>query len=232
MKTIISAEKEILNLAAVHIKRTVSNKSDAVLALCGGRTVQGLYTLLMDMYKREEISFSAVRIFAVTDFVDAPESLRAKKQLYDDFFSKTDLKPDNFFFPEPESAEKYDELIESCGGIDLAVLGIGENAHIGYNEPATPFASVSHVQKLTDATKRQLEKQFKTAEKLPERAVTMGIKTITQSRDILLLASGEEKSQAVHKMLYGRNDSVVPAAFLQIPLNVTVYLDEAASSLI
>ena len=229
MKTIISAEKETINLAAEHIKGKLQEKSDTVLALCCGRSVRGLYARLLDMYSAGELSFSQARIFALTEFLDAPYNMSSRKQIYDDYFSKTDLKPENFIVPDVLNPEHYDALIENTGGIDLAVLGIGENGHIGYNEPATPFASMCHVQKLTDATRRQLEKLHESRQ-IPERAFTMGIKTITQARDIVLLAFSEEKSQAVHKMLYGRNDSAVPAAFLQIPLNVTLYLDEEASS--
>lgn len=229
MKTIISAKNEITELVAARIKKLLGEKHNAVLALCGGRSVRCLYARLTEMCRAGEISFSGVRVFAVTELMEVPEEMSCYKTIFTDFLAYTDIKADNVWFPAPESPEKYDELIESCGGIDLAVLGIGENAHIGYNEPATPFSSLCHVQKLTDATKRQLEKQFGNS-RLPEKAITMGIKTITQARDIAVLAFGEEKSKAVHKMLYGRNDSVVPAAFLQIPLNVTVYLDEAASS--
>lgn len=230
MKTIISAENQILDAAAAQIKKTLLVRKNAVLALAGGRSVRGLYERLLRMYDCGEISFAGVRALALTELLDVPENMSCRKVILENFLCKTDISTANVHFPDPEHPEHYEELIAECGGIDIAVLGIGENAHIGYNEPATPFASVTHVQKLTDATRHQLEKQHPYAEKLPEKAVTMGIKTITQARDIIVLAMGEDKSQAVHKMLYGRNDSVAPAAFLQIPLNVNVYLDEAASS--
>lgn len=229
MKTIISEKNEIFDLAASRIKALMDNKPDAVLALCGGRSVQGLYERLLGLHLDGELSFSRGRVFAVSELLDVPEHMRCHKTIFEDFLSRTDIKSENVHFPDIEDMDAYERHIESVGGIDLAVLGIGENAHIGYNEPATPFSSLCHVQKLTDATKRQLEKQYGAAF-IPERAFTMGIKTITQAGDIMLLAFGEEKADAVHKMLYGRNDSVVPAAFLQIPMNVTVYLDEPASS--
>ena len=110
------------------------------------------------------------------------------------------------------------------------MIGIGHNGHIGYNEPGTPFDSLTRIQILAPATRRQLADTFGGEEKVPEKAVTMGIKTITGARDIAVLAFGEDKAAAVFEMLYARDDSVIPAAFLQIPVNVTVYLDEAASS--
>ena len=129
-----------------------------------------------------------------------------------------------------EFSEEYDRLIESLGGLDLAVLGIGQDAHIGYNEPATPFDSYTHVQKLTDRTKRQLSERGYTKENMPEYAVTMGIKTLTEARNIILLAGGEDKAAAVFEMVYGKTITYIPASFLQIPTEVTVYLDTAAAS--
>ena len=110
------------------------------------------------------------------------------------------------------------------------MLGIGANAHIGFNEPAVAYNTLSHRQKLTDATKRQNAPVFGSAEAVPEYGYTMGIYTLVWAAEIMVLAFGAEKADAVHKMLYGRNDSSVPAAFLQIPRDVTVYLDEEAAS--
>ena len=131
-----------------------------------------------------------------------------------------DVSEENCFFPDAAAPEEYDRLIESLGGLDLAVLGIGQDAHIGYNEPATPFDSYTHVQKLTDRTK----------ENMPEYAVTMGIKTLTEARNIILLAGGEDKAAAVFEMVYGKTITYIPASFLQITTEVTVYHDTAAAS--
>ena len=145
------------------------------------------------------------------------------------FLEKTDIRPENCFFPDPDTPEAYDRMIDELGGIDLAVLGIGENCHIGYNEPGTLFESRTHVQKLTDRTKRQLLKRGFAEAEMPGQAVTMGIKTLTDAREILLLAGGADKAAAVYQMHYAKTTSYIPAAFLQIPLNVTVLLDEAAA---
>ena len=120
--------------------------------------------------------------------------------------------------------------IAAAGGLDLAVLGLGDNAHIGYNEPGTPFDSRTHVQKLTERTKRQLLKRGFTDKDMPDLAVTMGIRSLTEARGILLLASGAEKAAAVYQMLYAKTTSYIPAAFLQIPSDVTVLLDREASA--
>ena len=230
MKTIISDKKSSQMRIAERISRLIKEKPDAVLALAGGRSVQGLYEALLEMHRSGKLSFAGVRVFAVAEYVDAEAAHSHRRTIYEDFLAHTDIAPENCFFPKAEECEEYERLIEAAGGIDLAVLGLGENAHIGYNEPATPFSSLTHVQKLTDATKRQNLAIFGAYDRVPEKAVTMGIKTIISAKEIFVLAFGESKAQAVHKMLYGRNDSVIPAAFLQIPMNVTAWLDEAASS--
>lgn len=230
MKTIISDKKTAQLRAAERICELVNEKPGAVLALAGGRSVVGLYAALLDMFRQGKLSFAGVRGFAVAEYLDVDHKFSHRKTIYDEFLSLTDMTPENFHFPEADKTGEYEALIEASGGIDLAVLGLGENAHFGYNEPATPFASRCHVQKLTDATRRQNGPIFGGEDMVPEKAVTMGIKTITMSKEIFVLAFGESKAEAVHKMLYGRNDSVVPAAFLQIPMNVSVYLDEEASS--
>ena len=112
----------------------------------------------------------------------------------------------------------------------MAVLGLGVNAHIGYNEPAVPYDSLTHRQKLTDKTKAQLAESFGSVDAAPQYARTMGIKTLVSARKTLVLAFGEDKAWAVFQMLYARDDSVIPAAFLQLPFDVTVYADPAAAA--
>lgn len=230
MKTIISDKNTAESYVAEKLRTLLEKKPDAVLAFAGGRSLRGLYELLLAMYRAGELSFEKARVFAVAEYVGTEYRLSHKKTIFDDFLYLTDILPENCHVPAVEGTERYDELIASCGGIDLAILGLGENGHFGYNEPSTQFASLSHVQKLSEATKRQNALMFGGEDKVPDYAVTMGIRTITGAGDIAVLAFGESKAEAVHKMLYGRNDSVVPAAFLQIPMHVTVYLDDASSS--
>ena len=108
---------------------------------------------------------------------------------------------------------------------DLCILGLGYKGQIGFNEVATPYDSLTHVQKLTESTKQQ----FSFLGEVPDFGMTMGVKSICESKRIIVLALGENKADAVFGMLYGRNDSTIPAAFLQIPVNVEVYLDEKAA---
>ena len=226
MKTVIAEPTDLNRQIAERIKALLAKKPDAVLGLTAGRSTRGVYTLLGQMCAGKELSLAKANIFAVTEYVGAEPGCSCREILERELIESTDLNPANFFVPDADAPEQYDEAIRSAGGLDLCLLGIGINGHIGYNEPATPFDSLTHLQKLTDATRRQYAG---TDRQLTEYALTMGIKTIVSSRETLLLATGPEKADAVFKMIYGRTDSTVPAAFLQIPLEVTAYIDPAAA---
>lgn len=229
MKTIVSNAKDIAAEAAERIRALLKRKPDAVIALTAGHSTAILYAVLSRMREEGEVSFQKARLFAVTEYVGVEYGHSCRAVLERELINNIDVEPANVFYPDPDDCEGYDRLIERAGGLDLAVLGIGLNGHIGYNEPATPFDSRTHVQKLTDATKRQLIASGSAPETLAERAVTMGIKTIIEARDIILLAFGREKAAAVFEMVYGKTITYVPASFLQIPLCTAVYLDEAAA---
>ena len=226
MKTFISSLDGAVKKAAAQIKKIVERRSDAVIAVSADPDVLVLCDELAAMYGRGEISFSKARFFSLCEF-EGNGLCRAelKKRLLD----VTDAAEENCFFLSEDDIDGVESRIEALGGLDLAVLGIGADGRIGFNEPATPFGSRTHVQLLAPATRRELAPIFGGEDKVPEKGVTMGIKTITLAREIVLAAFGGERAEPVFKMLYGRDDSVVPAAFLQIPMNVAVYLDEEAA---
>lgn len=126
--------------------------------------------------------------------------------------------------------KRYNELIQSLGGVDLQLLGIGRNGHIGFNEPEESFAKETHLVNLTESTINANARLFDDPAKVPRQAVTMGIKTIMQARSILLIASGEDKADALQQALYGEVTPMVPASILQIHNSLTVVADEAALS--
>ena len=130
---------------------------------------------------------------------------------------------------DAEAAE-YDKLIDEAGGIDLQLLGIGNNGHIGFNEPLTPFTSVTHIVKLTDSTREANKRFFRSIDEVPTHAVTMGIHTVMKARSIILLAFGEAKADIIKKTVEGRPDIAVPASLLQLHEDVTLYLDHAAAA--
>lgn len=206
--------------AAREIRELIGEKPDAVIAMAAGRTMIPLYE------KLAETDFSGVSFFQVAEFLNCPEdrTLRAMTAL--------PLSPENCFWLTEETVQNFDRHIEEAGGLDLIVLGIGDNAHIGLNEPATQFDTRCRRQKLTEKTRNQYSWRFAGEEQTPQYGLTMGIRTICEAKRILVLAVGAEKTKAVFDMFYARNDSVIPAAFLQIPADVTVYADpEAAAKL-
>lgn len=232
MKTVISDAEDMGRLAALRVKELLEKKPGAVLALTAGRSTAGLYAELSRMYVAGELSFVGAKVFAVTEYPGVPPEDSCRRVLQSELIDNVDIDAGNVFFPSPDACGEYDGKIAAAGGLDLAVLGIGHNAHIGYNEPATPFDSRTHVQKLTDRTKRQLEGSGRAFRSIPEQAVTMGIKTLVEAREIILLAYGQEKAAPVFEMVYGKTITYIPASFLQIPLDVTLYLDgEAAEKL-
>ena len=229
MKTVVLEKEESLRAAADQIARLLKGKPDAVLAFSTGRTMRALFQVLAARCAEGKLSLKNATVFAVTEFEDAAEEQSARAQILDELVGSTDLREENCRFLSAETAADYDAQIAACGGLDMAVLGLGVNAHIGYNEPAVPFDSHTHRQKLTDKTRAQLAEQFGSAEAAPAFAWTMGIKTLVSAGKILVLAYGEEKAWAVFQMLYARDDSVIPAAFLQIPPEVTAFLDPASA---
>lgn len=230
MKTIISDANDLNTRAARKIKALLDEKPDAVLAFAAGRSMTGLFVCLRELCTAGELSFKNAAIFAVTELVGVSEEHMHRSKLNEQLVSGIDIKPENVHYLTENELEKYDAAISAAGGLDLAVLGIGDNGHFGYNEPGTQFDTYTHLQTLAPATRRQLAPAFGGEDKTPEKALTMGIKTITQAHDIMVLVTGAEKAEAAFEMLYARNDSVIPAAFLQIPLNVTVYVDDAAAA--
>lgn len=229
MKSIICNKAEALSRAAEQIKEVLSLKPNAVLALDEDKNTAELFTKLADMCQKKEIGFENVSIFLVSDFDEAPPGMSRREKIAAQLLNNINIKKENCFFIDKDNYKNYDNMIAEKGGIDLAVLGIGDNAHIGFNEPACPFSCLSHVQRITDATKRQYAEELGGEEKVPSLGITMGIKSICSARKFMVLAFGEEKSEPVFKMFYGRNDSRFPAAFLQIPSDVCCYLDEAAA---
>lgn len=223
MKTIIATKEEVCRRACDAVCALVEKKPDAVLSFAVGESTEPLFALLAE----SGCELSGVRLFELSAYEDCSV---LRDTLTEKLISKTNIKPENCVFLSGDTLDEYDALLERAGGLDLAVLGIGQNCHIGFNEPATPFDSLTHRQKLTDSTRRMKAEAFGGEEKVPAYGYTMGIKTITSAKNILLLAFGEKKAAPVFNMLYGKTMSYLPASFLQIPLNVTVYLDEGAAS--
>ncbi len=239
MKIVIAQNKEEFNkLAAELVSRQIKDKPDSVLGLATGSTPLGLYAELVDRYNRGELDFSQVKTFNLDEYkgLSRDHSQSYYYYMYENLFSKINIKEENANLPNGEVADsqkecaEYEEKIKAAGGIDLQVLGIGHNGHIGFNEPGTPFDSVTSVIELDSRTIEANSRFFESADEVPRQALSMGIKTIMQARSIVLMISGKDKAEITAKALKGPITPEVPASVLQLHPFVTVVLDKEAAS--
>lgn len=219
MKIITDSRENIERLVAEKLKEFVSEKPDAAVGFAAGSSLSGVYALL------EGENFENISAFSVCEYIG---DSRISNDLNNELYSKTGIT--KIHTPCEEEPEKYDDEIAECGGLDLVLLGIGLNGHIGFNEPATPFDTKTHVQQLTDSTKRMKAEVFGGEMNVPANAVTMGLKTICNARNVILVAFGAEKAEIVHKLVYGRTETYIPAAMLQLHMNMLLYLDNEAAA--
>ena len=226
--------------AANIISAQVIMKPDCVLGLATGSTPIGLYQQLVAWYEKGDLDFSEARTVNLDEYKGLS---RENDQSYYYFmhhnlFDHVNLPAENSHLPngmEPDSdkeCRRYSELIRSMGGVDLQLLGIGHNGHIGFNEPGDAFDNDVHCVNLTQSTIEANKRFFASADDVPKQAYTMGIKTIMQANKILMVASGEDKAEIVKRAFFGPITPEVPASVLQLHNDVTLVGDEAALSLI
>ena len=231
--------KDMSRKAANIISAQVIMKPNCVLGLATGSTPIGTYDQLVEWYNKGDLDFSEVTTVNLDEYKGLP---RTNDQSYYYFmhqhlFDRVNINPERTNVPngmEPDAEKecaRYEELIHSVGGVDLQLLGLGHNGHIGFNEPADSFAQVTHCVDLTQSTIDANKRFFASEADVPRQAYTMGIGTILQAKKILLVASGEDKAEAVKNTLFGPITPAVPASILQIHPDVTIVADEAALSL-
>ena len=222
--------------AANIISAQIITKPDCVLGLATGSSPVGAYKTLVDWYKKGDLDFSRVTSVNLDEYKGLS---RENDQSYYYFmhhnlFDHVNLPAENSHLPngmEPDSdkeCRRYSELIRSMGGVDLQLLGIGHNGHIGFNEPGDAFDNDVHCVDLTQSTIEANKRFFASADDVPKQAYTMGIKTIMQAKKILIVASGEDKADIVRDAFFGPITPKVPASVLQLHNDVTLVADEAA----
>lgn len=237
MQVHIAADYEHLcHEAASYIARTVLRLPCCSLALPTGQTPVGVYRILAQWTDEGLLDFSGVVVFNLDEYyglrTDDPRRFRSflEKHLLHTVQVRNAFSP-NSMAPDPEfECRRYDALIAENGGIDLAVLGLGVNAHVAFNEPGTPWEATTHIADLSKDTRSRATEQFGGFDQVPRRAITMGIRTIMNARTVLLLASGPEKSDAVVRTLLGPVTQQVPASALQLHPRLSVFLDRAAAA--
>ena len=224
--------------AANIISAQIIMKPNCVLGLATGSTPIGTYEQLVEWYHKGDLDFSKVTSVNLDEYRGLEKS---NDQSYDYFmhqhlFDKVNIHPENVNLPDgmAEDAEKeckrYEELIRSLGGVDLQLLGLGHNGHIGFNEPGAAFEKETHCVNLTERTIEANKRFFASADDVPKQAFTMGIKTIMQAKKILVIASGEDKAEILKEAFFGPVTPAVPASILQLHNNVIVVGDQAVLS--
>ena len=215
-------------------------KPDCVLGLATGSTPIGMYKQLIEWYNQGVLDFSQVHTVNLDEYRGlAPTHDQSYRYfMQHNLFDHVNVKPENTNVPnglaaDPEAeCARYDQVIDSLGGTDVQVLGMGHNGHIGFNEPADHFPLGTHVVDLTDTTIDANARFFATRDDVPKQALTMGVKNIMQSRHILVVVSGADKAPIVKKAFFGPVTPQVPASILQLHPNVSIVADEAALSLL
>ncbi|MBI1925454.1 glucosamine-6-phosphate deaminase [Candidatus Poribacteria bacterium] len=231
--------EEISKEAAEIIRAALLKKPNLVLGLATGNTPIGLYDKLARMHKAEGLDFSRVVTFNLDEYVgipvDHPESYHTFMERY--LFSTVNTPASNHYIPQSttdnleEFCEGYEERIRHFGGIDIQVLGIGTNGHIGFNEPSSSLGSRTRLKTLAPATiQAHLQNFGGDAEAVPRMAITMGIGTIMEAKQCLLLANGESKADTIARCIEGPITAEVPASALQMHPRSIILVDEAAAS--
>lgn len=239
MEIIIAPDYDQMSKASARIiAREIQRKHDLVLGLATGDTPVGTYQELVKLHKDEGLDFSKVKAFNLDEYVGLapPHKNSYNYFMWENLFKDVNVNPENVYVPQgntddpEEFCQWYEEQIQKAGGIDLQVLGIGRDGHIGFNEPGSSFASLTRVKALYKQTIEDNARFFEKEEDVPRFAITMGIGTILEAKKILLIANGEGKADVCAQFIEGPVTSQITASALQLHCFVTVVLDEAAAS--
>lgn len=224
--------------AAAVLSAQITLKPDSVLGLATGSTPEGLYRCLVDWYQKGNLDFSNLTSVNLDEYRGLPGDHEQSYRYFMDhhLFNHVNIDKSRTFVPNglaediEASCAAYDQLISDLGGVDLQLLGLGHNGHIGFNEPGDHFDKGTHCVDLSPQTINANKRFFASEADVPRQAFSMGIQTIMRARKILLVVSGAEKADALQKVIQGPITPQVPGSVLQLHSDVTVVADEAALS--
>jgi glucosamine-6-phosphate deaminase len=239
MEIIVQPNAEAASvIAAGHVARLVRDKPDAVLGLATGATPLALYRELVRLHREEKLDFSRVTTFNLDEYVGLapghPASYHAF--MHEHFFDHVNIAPARIHIPDglatdvPRFCTGYEEAIRSAGGIDMQVLGIGTDGHIGFNEPSSSLASRTRIKTLTPRTRLDNVASFATPDDVPVHVITMGVGTIMDAREVVLLAFGAKKAAAIAAAAEGPVTAMSPASILQMHPVAKCIVDESAAA--
>jgi glucosamine-6-phosphate deaminase len=230
--------EEMSRKAAGVIAAQVIAKPDSVLGLATGGTPVGTYAQLVEWYNRGDLDFADITTVNLDEYRGLP---RTNEQSYwyfmhDNLFNHVNIKPERINLPNGENLDaeaacaQYNEILHSVGAIDLQLLGIGSDGHIGFNEPADHFPLETHCVDLEESTIEDNKRFFANKDEVPRQAYTMGIKTIMQAKKVLMVANGKNKAEIIKKAFFGPVTPEVPASILQMHPDFILVADEDALS--
>lgn len=231
--------QQVAENAAEWVAELINKKSDPVLGLATGSTPISLYQQLVNKHKAGQLSFRSTTSFNLDEYlgIDPSNAQSYRHFMNEHLFDHVDIDKSKTYLPTCNQGENprlqglaYEEKIKQAGGVDLQILGIGANGHIGFNEPTSSLASRTRIKTLTQQTLTDNSRLFVDDEFQPTLAMTMGIATILDARYVLLMATGKNKAQAVKDMVAGPLSAMCPASALQMHENAIVLLDKAAAS--
>lgn len=241
MKIISAKDYGAMSRAAANlISAQVILKPDCVLGLATGSSPVGAYQQLIEWHKQGDLDFSQVRTVNLDEYVGLTPGHDQSYACFmrTNLFDHVNIDPANTNIPDgmnPDGqaeCKRYDQVIQRLGGVDLQLLGLGLNGHIGFNEPDQAFPAGTHLVTLTDSTRQANRRFFASLDDVPTHAYTMGIRDIMQAKRVVMVASGENKAQAIKAAFFGPVTPSVPASILQFHKNFYLVADEAALSLV
>ena len=218
----------------------ITLKPESVLGLATGSTPVGMYNELVEMYKEGRVDFSKVRTVNLDEYagLDGSNDQSYRYFMNHNLFDHINIDKDNTNVPNGVAAdlqaecERYEQVVADMGGVDIQLLGIGNNGHIAFNEPCEEFPEKTHIVDLTQNTIEANARFFSSMDEVPKKALTMGIGTIMKAKKIVLLANGAKKAQTIYDTVYGPITPKVPASVLRLHTDVTIFADEEAAALL
>lgn len=229
---------EMSKKAARMIGAQVTLKGNSVVGLATGSTPEGMYQELVKMHQNEEVDFSEITTFNLDEYYQLPTDNNQSYAYYmnENFFKHVNVPVESVHIPNGISedvdrvCEDYDQAIRDAGNMDIQILGIGNNGHIGFNEPDVKFEAGTHLVDLDMDTIEANARFFDSIDDVPRQAISMGIRNIMHSKKIVLVANGEKKAKILKEMLFGPVTPNVPASVLQLHNDVTIILDQLAAA--
>ena len=231
---------EMSKVAANEMANSIKENPEIVLGLATGGTPVEMYKNLIKMYNDGELDFSKVTSINLDEYVglSGEHDQSYRYFMNKNLFNHINIDKSKTFVPNglaediEEECKSYDARIENMGGIDLQLLGLGANGHIGFNEPGEELSVGTHLTDLKESTIKANARFFESINDVPKKAVTMGLGGIMKAKKIMVIASGEGKAEVVKAMMSGKITTEIPATMLQMHNNVVLIIDEAAASLL